>query len=68
MKTVLLIVSMLMIGGEKDKDTKAYVCGDSKIYHLSDKHSSFLKCTHTVKETTVKQAEAEGKRKCKCKN
>lgn len=45
-----------------------YVCGNSKIYHKSKKHSAFRKCKAKIIKMTLINAKKMKKKECKCKD
>ncbi len=75
-KIIILSISVLLTIGfvtttfhtpGKD-EVYAYVCGQSKIYHLAKSHQALKRCKKGITKMTLSNAKSLGKRACKCRS
>lgn len=64
----MMVLSLVGIGGYlyKDHETRAYICnkGSARKYHLSDKCPALKNCKDQFVQTTITEAEKNGKMLC----
>lgn len=70
----LVFIMLLSFSFSSDKPVDAeqikyvYVCGNSRVYHNSKKHSAFRKCKAKINKMTLINAKKMKKRECKCQD
>lgn len=67
MKTLIFILSIIILSFVKSSDSKVYVCNSntSIAYHHNFNCRGLQKCTHQIIIVTVENAQKMGKRQCK---
>ena len=66
MKNLILISSVILFGFTSSVQSTVYIClsKDAKKYHFSQSCRGLQKCTHTIKKTTVEDAQNRGYTAC----